>query len=96
MQLGLADVDHFKQLMTGFMGDVSIPNNPPFIDKLAWGQMQKTIYGLKQLKGFEGFNEYFIENVEKFRAIYDAEDPKTVAFPGVWQEALDPFKKLLV
>jgi len=55
--------------MTGFMEDVTIPGNPPFIDKLAWGQMYKTVYGLKQLKGFEGFNEYFSENVEKFRAI---------------------------
>jgi len=77
------------------MNDVEIPENPPFVDALAWGQMYKNIYGLGSLQKFDGFVQYFIDNVDKFKAIYNAEDPKKVAFPGEWNQKLDPFQKVL-
>jgi len=39
--------EHFKYLLTGFTEEVDIPPNPDFVDALAWGQMFKTVYGLK-------------------------------------------------
>jgi len=58
--------------------------------------MYKTIYGLQFLNKFDGFLDYFKENVDKFKAIYNAEDPKKVMFPGEWHQKLDPFQKVLV
>jgi len=58
--------------------------------------MFKNVVGLKMLKGFEGFNKYFINNLEKFEAIYNAEEPKRVPLPGEWNERLDAFQKLLI
>lgn len=58
--------------------------------------MYKTIVGLKQLKGFEGFNKYFMNNLEKFEAIYNADEPRKIPFPGEWNERLDQFQKILV
>jgi len=42
---------------------------PSFVDTLTWSRIYKIIYGLGNLKGFEGFREYFFENVEKFQKI---------------------------
>lgn len=53
----MVDIDHFKYLLTGYMEEVDIPENPPFVDALAWSQMYKTVYGLKNLKKFDGFLE---------------------------------------
>lgn len=88
--------EHFKYLLTGNTEDVEAPENPPFIDSLSWGLMYKTVHGTLKLSGFDGFFDYFIENVEKFKAIYNADDPKKVKFPGEWNEKLDSFQKLLV
>jgi len=49
--------EHFKYLLTGFMEDVQVPENPPFVDALSWGLMYKTVYGLQYLSGFDGFKD---------------------------------------
>jgi len=43
--------------LTGFTDNINIPENPSFVDALAWTQMYKNIYGLGNLKNFEGFRE---------------------------------------
>lgn len=88
--------EHFNYLLTGYTADVMLPEKPSFIDLLAWIQMFKTIIGLSKLTNFDGFEEQFLTNTIKFKAIYEADDPSKVAFPGEWQEKLDPFEKLLV
>jgi len=42
---------------------------PNFVDKLTWNRIYTTIYGLGNLKRFDGFRDYFFENVEKFKKI---------------------------
>jgi hypothetical protein len=35
----VVDPEHFKYLLTGNLNDVEVPENPPFVDALAWSQM---------------------------------------------------------
>jgi len=37
-----------------------------------------------------------MNNLEKFEAIYNSDEPKKIPFPGEWNERLDQFQKLLV
>lgn len=99
LQIYNGDIDptHFRYFLTGYTDDVQYDCPcPSWIDKMSWQHIYKDIHGLDTVKGFEGFRDYFVNNLEKFEMIYTNEDPRKVSFPSDWEEKLDMFQKMII
>jgi len=52
--------------------------------------------GLQNLKNFEGFSDYFFNNLHKFQNIIERENPLEQILPGEWNTHFSSFEKLLI
>jgi len=95
---GEVDPEHFKHFLTGPTDEQKYiaTNAPNWIDQITWTRILKFIYSVSKLNRFDGFNTYFIDNTIKFKKIITSDDPRSVQFPGEWNEKLDQFQKILV
>ncbi|XP_013187525.2 dynein axonemal heavy chain 12 [Amyelois transitella] len=51
---------------------------------------------LNDLPAYAGFRDSFVKDVVKWQEVYDDIEPHTKPIPGVWEEKLSIFQKLLV
>jgi len=54
------------------------------------------IINLAQLSRFQGIDKHFADNLDKWRALYDAVSPETTPLPSPWENMLKGLERLLV
>jgi|SaaInl47_10m_RNA_FD_contig_21_10109_length_575_multi_5_in_0_out_0_1 hypothetical protein len=60
-----------------------------WIDNNAWINMYKDIYGADKLDSMKGIRDYFYNNLNEFKSIYDSNSPHTIELPGGYQTKLN-------
>jgi dynein heavy chain len=87
------DAAELRYLLVGPTSDM-VENGPPipaeWVGKPRWNE----ILTLSLLPPFQGFDNFFQENVSEFRKLYDAVEADQEALPGHWEEKLTPMQKL--
>lgn len=66
-------------------------------DETSWltDKVWASIARLGKLRGFSGFVEEFGQHLSAFKAIYDDFKPEEIKMPGIWDDKLTTFEKLL-
>ncbi|XP_006892361.1 PREDICTED: dynein heavy chain 1, axonemal [Elephantulus edwardii] len=93
MNEGKIDQGEWRYLLSG--GTIDIVTENPAVDWLsdrAW----RDILALSNLSAFSSFSSDFVEFLPEFRDIFDSLEPHRKPLPGIWDEYLDQFQKLLV
>ncbi|XP_023393798.1 dynein heavy chain 1, axonemal [Pteropus vampyrus] len=83
----------WRYLLSG--GSIQVMTENPAVDWLsdrAW----RDILALSNLPAFSSFAVDFVEHLSEFRAIFDSPEPHREPLPGIWDQYLDQFQKLLV
>ena len=89
--------EELKEFVSSFSGSLTAPENPTtWIEENIWPSTFKKIYGLSTLKAFEGFDEYFMNNSEQFKKIFESNNPHKQAIPTPWEKKLNAFQKILL
>ncbi|XP_054451580.1 dynein axonemal heavy chain 1 [Pteronotus mesoamericanus] len=93
MNEGKINQSEWRYLLSG--GSVQVMTENPAVDWLsdrAW----RDILALSNLPAFSSFAEDFVEHLSEFQAIFDSPEPHREPLPGIWDQCLDQFQKLLV
>ncbi|KAM7230116.1 hypothetical protein CapIbe_018833 [Capra ibex] len=93
MNQGKINQNEWHYLLSG--GSVSVTSENPAPDWLterAWRDIQ----ALSNLPAFSSFAHDFVKHLPEFRAIFDSHEPHREPLPGIWDQYLDQFQKLLV
>ncbi|OWK02778.1 hypothetical protein Celaphus_00010474, partial [Cervus elaphus hippelaphus] len=93
MNQGKINQNEWRYLLSG--GSVSVMSENPAPDWLtdrAWRDIQ----ALSNLPAFSSFAHDFVKHLSEFRAIFDSHEPHREPLPGIWEQYLDQFQKLLV
>ncbi|XP_035886761.1 dynein heavy chain 1, axonemal isoform X2 [Phyllostomus discolor] len=83
----------WRYLLSG--GSIQVITENPAVDWLsdrAW----RDILALSNLPAFYSFATDFVKHLSEFRAIFDSPEPHREPLPGIWDQYLDQFQKLLV
>lgn len=77
------DPTEWRYFLTGPTGDIDMKDCPvDWIDINAWINMYKDIYGADNLECMKGIKDYFYNNINEFKAIYDSNTPHKIELPG--------------
>uniref|UniRef100_A0A8D1UYI8 Dynein axonemal heavy chain 1 n=1 Tax=Sus scrofa TaxID=9823 RepID=A0A8D1UYI8_PIG len=93
MNEGKINQSEWRYLLSG--GSVPVMSENPALDWLsdrAW----RDILALSNLPAFSSFALDFVKHLSEFRAIFDSPEPHREPLPGIWDQYLDQFQKLLV
>ncbi|XP_073667291.1 dynein axonemal heavy chain 1 [Tursiops truncatus] len=93
MNQGKIDQSEWRYLLSG--GSVPVMSENPAPDWLsdrAW----RDILALSNLPAFSSFALDFTKHLSEFQAIFDSPEPHREPLPGIWDQYLDQFQKLLV
>ncbi|XP_054939233.1 dynein axonemal heavy chain 1-like [Physeter macrocephalus] len=93
MNQGKIDQSEWHYLLSG--GSVPVMSENPAPDWLshrAW----RDILALSNLPAFSSFALDFVKHLSEFQAIFDSPEPHREPLPGIWDQYLDQFQKLLV
>jgi len=92
------DGDEWRFLISG-MGkpgreakDPLVNPDPEWID----GNMWSGILSMSTLDFFQGFDQEFSDNLQKWKRIFDSDEPHKMTFPGDKYENMDNLKKMCV
>nr|XP_001915928.3 dynein heavy chain 1, axonemal isoform X2 [Equus caballus] len=83
----------WRYLLSG--GSIQVMTENPALDWLsdrAW----RDILALSNLPAFSTFALDFVKHLSEFQAIFDSPEPHREPLPGIWDQYLDQFQKLLV
>ncbi|XP_016065513.1 PREDICTED: dynein heavy chain 1, axonemal [Miniopterus natalensis] len=83
----------WRYLLSG--GSIQVMTENPAADWLserAW----RDILALSNLPAFSSFATDFVKHLSEFKAIFDSPEPHREPLPGIWDQYLDHFQKLLV
>jgi dynein heavy chain len=74
------DAEEWRFLISGMApGGVTAENpDPDWIDANMWSG----ILALSSLPFFKGFEKDFVDNLQKWKKVFDSSDPQTMTFPG--------------
>ncbi|XJO76015.1 hypothetical protein BDV3_006595 [Batrachochytrium dendrobatidis] len=88
------DMDEWRFLLTGSAAhDKTLQNPAPdWLSVQSWN----AIMGLSTLAFFTDFDTGFTESIDHYMAIFDSSTPHREPLPGIWQDKLDGFQKLLL
>ncbi|XP_053075250.1 dynein axonemal heavy chain 1 isoform X4 [Acinonyx jubatus] len=87
------DQSEWRYLLSGGSIQVMTENPAPdWLSDRAW----RDILALSNLPAFSDFAHDFTEHLSEFQAIFDSPEPHREPLPGIWDEYLDQFQKLLV
>jgi len=50
---------------------------------------------MSNLPKFQGFDKFFLANIEQFKHIYDSNQPQEEKMPDKWDNHLDEFEKMI-
>ncbi|XP_072576883.1 dynein axonemal heavy chain 1 isoform X1 [Vulpes vulpes] len=87
------DQGEWRYLLSG--GSIQLMTENPAPDWLsdrAW----RDILALSNLPAFSSFAQDFTKHLSEFQSIFDSLEPHREPLPGIWNEYLDQFQKLLV
>ncbi|XP_023368810.1 dynein heavy chain 1, axonemal [Otolemur garnettii] len=93
MNEGKINQSEWRYLLSG--GSIQIVTENPAPDWLsdrAW----RDILALSNLPAFSFFPSDFVKHLSEFRIIFDSLEPHRESLPGIWDQKLDQFQKLLV
>nr|XP_031326333.1 dynein heavy chain 1, axonemal isoform X8 [Camelus dromedarius] len=93
MNEGKVNQSEWRYLLSG--GSVPVMSENPAPDWLsdrAW----RDVLALSNLPAFSSFALDFVKHLSEFRAIFDSFEPHREPLPGIWDQYLDQFQKLLV
>ncbi|KAJ3308630.1 Dynein heavy chain 3, axonemal [Boothiomyces sp. JEL0838] len=91
---GEIDGDEWMFLLTGGLTlDQNIPPNPAseWLRDRAWSEACR----ISNYPAFTGFSNTMIQDLERWKQIYNSNEPYAEALPGVWDTKLNAFQKLL-
>ncbi|XP_021099656.1 dynein heavy chain 1, axonemal isoform X2 [Heterocephalus glaber] len=93
MNEGKINQGEWRYLLSGGSIQTMTENPAPdWLSERAWRDIQ----ALSNLPTFASFPSDFVKHQTKFRAIFDSLDPHREPLPGIWNQYLDQFQKLLV
>ena len=65
--------EEMRMFLNGSSGQVTLPANPTsYIDEHSWSKVYKEVHGLSTLNAFEGLEEYFMNNSNQFKKIFES------------------------
>ncbi|KAM9486848.1 dynein axonemal heavy chain 7-like, partial [Clarias gariepinus] len=90
---GLIDEVEWRFLLTGGVG-LDNPHTKPckWLAKKSWDEICR----LDELDCFKGLRKDLEHISDKWKEVYDSRDPHHTPFPGMWQEKLGQFQRMLV
>ncbi|XP_029968156.1 dynein heavy chain 7, axonemal-like [Salarias fasciatus] len=89
----LVDEGEWRFLLTGGVGLDNRHSNPcNWLPKKSWDEICR----LDELESFTGLRRDMTHLRNEWRQVYDSPNPHQSEFPGVWQEKLSQFQKMLV
>ncbi|KAI8904079.1 dynein heavy chain and region D6 of dynein motor-domain-containing protein [Gorgonomyces haynaldii] len=92
---GDIDGDEWLFLLTGgLIIDPKIAPNPApqWLSEKAWGESVR----ISNLPTFKGFSTTFVEQLNEWEQLYNSQEPYKEQLPGVWEQKLSAFQRLLV
>ncbi|XP_032177365.1 dynein heavy chain 1, axonemal isoform X1 [Mustela erminea] len=93
MNEGKIDQAEWRYLLSGGSIQVMTENPAPdWLSDRAW----RDILALSNLPAFSSFADDFPKHLSEFQSIFDSLEPHRERLPGIWNEYLDQFQKLLV
>ncbi|XP_022353638.1 dynein heavy chain 1, axonemal [Enhydra lutris kenyoni] len=93
MNEGKIDQAEWRYLLSGGSIQVMTENPAPdWLSDRAW----RDILALSNLPAFSSFADDFPKHLSEFQSIFDSLEPHREPLPGIWNEYLDQFQKLLV
>jgi len=94
---GKIDALELRFFLAGPQGEIKVEKNPTdWLDDLEWAEAYKNIFAMSQLDAFKGFTKFFIANEKEFQKLFDSPEPENFPLPGVWNDKLNSFQKLIV
>uniref|UniRef100_H0V0D2 Dynein axonemal heavy chain 1 n=1 Tax=Cavia porcellus TaxID=10141 RepID=H0V0D2_CAVPO len=93
MNEGKINQGEWRYLLSGGSIQTMTENPAPdWLSERAW----RDILALSNLPTFSSFSSDFVKHHKVFRAIFDSPEPHREPLPGIWDQYLDQFQKLLV
>ncbi|ELV10380.1 Dynein heavy chain 1, axonemal [Tupaia chinensis] len=93
MNEGKINQGEWRYLLSGGSIQVMADNPAPdWLSDRAW----RDILALSNLPAFSSFPSDFVTLLSEFRVIFDSLEPHREPLPGIWDQYLDQFQKLLV
>ncbi|KNE55583.1 hypothetical protein AMAG_01474 [Allomyces macrogynus ATCC 38327] len=87
--------DEWAFLLTGgiSVGKMAIENPArEWLSDKAWAEVNT----LTQMPAFAGLDEQFVTHLDKWKDIYDSQEPHRAVFPGGLQDKITPFQRLML
>jgi len=90
------DPHEWRYFLAGPSGESHLPPNPTtWLTDSTWQTMYEEVHGAESLKCFEGFEKFFLANIDDFKTIFDAVNAHETPIPGEWNEKLNEFHKMI-
>lgn len=61
-----------------------------------WKTMYEEVHGMGHLPCMEGFERFFMTNIDDFKKIFDAINAHEIPLPGEWDTKLNEFQKMII
>jgi len=92
------DASELRFFLAGPSGEVKIEPNPTlWLGDLEWAETYKQLFKMSELlPSLKGIDKFFIENNKAFQEIYDSNEPHNMPLPGVWNENVNSFQKMII
>ncbi|XP_014909460.1 dynein heavy chain 7, axonemal [Poecilia latipinna] len=89
----LVDEGDWRFLLTGGVGLDNPHSNPcSWLPKTSWDELCR----LDEIERFHNFRQDFQALLPEWKEVYDSPNPHQTPFPGVWQDNLSQFQKMMV
>nr|XP_042905569.1 dynein axonemal heavy chain 7 isoform X2 [Parasteatoda tepidariorum] len=84
----------FKFFLTGGVGLENTTPNPAsaWLQDKCWDELCR----LSDFKVFHGLKDEFMSTAESWKEISNSKDPQSIPLPGIWEEKLSLFQRLLL
>jgi dynein heavy chain len=88
----------WRYLLQGPTGDIPLAVNPTtWISENQWPDVYRQFYTMeREIEVFKGVLPDFMENSERFKEIFDAQQPQEIPPPAPWDDRLDTFEKIIL
>ncbi|XP_004676628.1 PREDICTED: dynein heavy chain 1, axonemal [Condylura cristata] len=93
MNEGKIDQSEWRYLLSGGSIQTMTENPAPdWLSDRAW----RDILALSNLPAFSSLTSDFVKHLSEFQAIFDSPEPHREPLPGIWDQYLDQFQRLLI
>lgn len=82
----------WRYILTGPTGDIHVEKNPTdWIADNSWPEMYRQFYKMDELSSLKGIKDYFMQNTQEFKPMFDSPNPHECQLPGQWHSKLNSF-----